>query len=72
MKSIILCLISLLSFKVYSDDLKNIVIYSDEDIPYVTINKEGIIDGGIATEVIYKVLNKLNLPKSTIESVPWA
>lgn len=72
MKSIIVCLIIFLCFKAYSDDLKNIVIYSDEDIPYVTINKEGLIDGGIATEVIYKVLNKLNLPKSTIENVPWA
>ncbi len=71
-KSAVLCFMIFIYFKIYADDLKNIVIYSDEDIPYVTVNKEGIIDGGLATEVMYKVLNKLKLPKSTIENVPWA
>ena len=59
-------------YDIFAESIKDIVIYSDEDIPYVTVDKNGFINGGITTEPVYKVLNKLNLPNSMIERVPWA
>ena len=69
---IIISILLLYKLNIYAESIKDIFIYSDEDIPYVTIDNNGQINGGITTEPVYKVLKKLNLPKTKLERVPWA
>ncbi|WP_186644186.1 substrate-binding periplasmic protein [Fluviispira vulneris] len=60
------------SFNLYAASIKDIIIYTDEDVPYVTVDEKGFINGGITTTVIFKVLKKLNLPEKTIVKAPWS
>lgn len=60
------------SLNIYAANIKDIIIYTDEDVPYVTVDEKGFINGGITTTVIFKVLKKLNLPEKTIVKAPWS
>ncbi|KAB8032081.1 substrate-binding periplasmic protein [Fluviispira multicolorata] len=64
--------IFLLNSNSYSYNINDITIYTEEDIPYVTVNEAKLIEGGLATEKVFKLLEKLHLPKDKIEIVPWA
>lgn len=57
---------------VFAQSINEIIIYSDEDIPYVTIDGDGRINGGTTTEPVFKLLRHLNLSRTKIERVPWA
>lgn len=67
-------MISLMSYQanIYAESVNDVSIYADEDVPYVTMDANGNINGGITTEELYKVLKKLNIPKTKVEKVPWA
>lgn len=53
-------------------DLSAVKIYTDDDPPYVVVDKSNTVEGGITVDKVFKVLKKLDLPASTVEAVPWA
>jgi len=53
-------------------NLSAVKIVTDDDPPYVVVDQNNVITGGITVGKIYKVLKKLKLPTSTVESAPWA
>jgi len=53
-------------------DLSAVRIYTDDDPPYVVVDKSNAVEGGLTVDKVFKVLKKLSLPASTVEAVPWA
>ncbi len=53
-------------------DFHQVVIYTDDDPPYVTVDRDYHVNGGTALVKMRDVLAKLKLPIAMINVVPWA
>ncbi|MGQ5525305.1 substrate-binding periplasmic protein [Chitinimonas sp. PSY-7] len=54
-----------------TDEFKDLVIYTENDPPYVTVDQNGKI-GGLATKKLDDLLKVMNFPKENIKVQPWA
>lgn len=73
MKKFFLLLLSLAYFNIvtYAADFKNLVIYTEDDPPYVTVDAKGKV-GGLTLPTLEKLLKEMNFPKEKIKVEPWA
>ena len=59
-------------FSASAVDLNDVIIYAENDPPYVLVDAQNNVTGGTAGGKVLQVLTALQLPSSTIHIVPWS